>query len=114
MLRHYHDTLVTTLSRLQAFLKEYKELFAIDESFDDQCGCVERIFEREIIHLTRWRVRLFQRMLRFDAMRDGVSHHPSHISPKVRLGLTLDSSFSIHQRYEKAVSRRSKGTTSAF
>lgn len=74
MLRQYHDTLVTTIDRLEAFLKHHHDLFTIDESFDDQCGCVQRIFDLELTHLKRWRLRLFQRMQRFDAMRDGVRH----------------------------------------
>lgn len=72
MLRQYHDTLSTTLDRLKNFLRENKHFFEDQKDFEDQCGCYYNIIENEQTHLERWRCRLYQRMLRFDSMRDGL------------------------------------------
>ena len=72
MLRQYHDTLATTLDRIQDFLKQNEDIFKDQKDFQDQCGCYHRIIENEISHLNRWRRRLNERMQRFDMMRDGL------------------------------------------
>ena len=72
MLRQYSDTLTTTLDRLQAFLKEHEGMFNRQQDFEDQCGCYFNVIELETVHLNRLRRRFFQRMQRFDSMRDGL------------------------------------------
>lgn len=72
MLRQYHDTLATTLDRMQDFLRPNEGIFSDQKEFQDQCGCYLRFIEIEFTHLNRWRRRLHERMQRFDMMRDGL------------------------------------------
>lgn len=75
MLRSFHDTLSTTLRCLDAFKakdEKDKDLFADQDSFEDRCGCYQIIIDDQAAHLTRIKEHFFERMQRFESMRESM------------------------------------------
>ncbi|KAK5077606.1 hypothetical protein LTR24_009496 [Lithohypha guttulata] len=75
MLRSFHDTLSTTLRCLDAFKakdEQNEDLFAHQDNFEDQCGCYQIIIDDQAAHLTRIKEHFFERMQRFESMRESM------------------------------------------
>lgn len=72
MLRQFHDTISTTLDRFDEFIKENKWLYEKQDDFQDNCPCYKERIAEQVTDLTRIRGRFFQRMERFESMRDSL------------------------------------------
>ncbi|KAK5937635.1 hypothetical protein PMZ80_010255 [Knufia obscura] len=72
MLRSFHDTLLTTLNTLDKLKEQNEDLFKQQDNFEDRCGCYELIIDNQAAHLTRIKNHFFERMQRFESMRDSM------------------------------------------
>jgi len=76
MLRSFHDTLSKTLRCIDAFKHKDKEtgdrIFENQDNFEDRCGCYQKIIDDQAAHLTRIKEHFFERMQRFESMRESM------------------------------------------
>ena len=72
MLRSFHDTLTTTIDTLEKLTSDNEDMYEQQDNFEDSCGCYQIIIDNQKAHLTRIRNRFFERMQRFESMRDSM------------------------------------------